>query len=272
MKITAATKAYAVIGDPVSRSLSPVMQNAWIEDHGFDAVYVALRVASEDPVAAIRALNGFAGLNVTHPHKEAAAKAADRREGHVANVLRREEDGTVSAFNTDGKGFLDALGEAAPDWRGRATRALILGAGGAAVAIAEALSPLVATVHFANRTLARAEAAAAALPNGRALRWDDLERAFGAADLIVQATTLGMDGEPAPPWPVRYCRPTAIIADAVYRPLETELLRAARARGLATMDGLGMLIHQGARAFELWFGVRPDTAKARVRLLAALGA
>ena len=102
------------------------------------------------------------------------------------------------------------------------------------------------------------------------LRWDDLERGFGAADLIVQATSLGMAGSVAPDWPIHAAKPTAICADIVYRPLETEFLRAARGRGLATMDGLGMLIHQGARAFDYWFGIRPDVAKARQRLVAAL--
>lgn len=270
MSITAATKVFAVIGDPVSHSLSPVMHNGWIADHGLDAVYVALRVGGEDPISAIRALSGFAGVNVTVPHKEAAAKAAHRSEAGVANTLKWEKDGTLSAFNTDGPGFLDALDETAPDWRGRAQRALVLGAGGAALGIGQALSPHVATVHFANRTPARGEAAAATIPNGRSLRWDDLERAFAAADIIVQATTLGMAGQPKMNWPVSYCRPSAIVADIVYRPLETDLLSAARARGLTTMDGLGMLIHQGARAFEIWFGVKPDTAKARQRLLAAL--
>jgi shikimate dehydrogenase len=272
MSATAATKVIAVIGDPVSHSLSPIMHNGWIADHGLDAVYVALPLKSEDATTAIRALKslGFAGLNVTVPHKEAAAAAADRSEGQVANVLRWEKDGTVSGFNTDGPGFLDALSETAPDWRGRVQRVLMLGAGGAAQAISQALSPHVVTIHFANRTAARAEAAASAISNGRALRWDDLERGFGAADLVVQTTTLGMDGQPEQAWPVEYCRPTVIAADIIYRPLETEFLRAARARGLVGMDGLGMLIHQGARAFELWFGIKPDTSKARQRLLAAL--
>lgn len=272
MSFTAATKVLAVIGDPVSHSLSPIMHNGWIADHKLDAVYVALPLKSDDATAAIRAMKGagFAGLNVTVPHKEAAAAAADRSEGAVANVLRWEEDGTVSGFNTDGPGFLDALSETAPDWRGRVQRALILGAGGAAQAIGQALSPHVVTIHFANRTAARAEMAAAAIPNGRALRWDDLERGFGAADLIVQTTTLGMDGQPEQAWPVEYCRPRVIAADIVYRPLETDFLRAARERGLVTMDGLGMLIHQGVRSFELWFGIKPDAAKARQRLLAAL--
>jgi shikimate dehydrogenase len=272
MSISAATKLLAVIGDPVGHSLSPLMHNGWIADHGLDAIYGALPLKSDDAVSDIRALKhfGFAGMNVTVPHKAAAAKAADRSEGPVANTLRWEEDGSLSAFNTDGPGFLDALDAAAPDWRARVKRVLILGAGGAAAGVGHALSPHVDTVHFANRTPARAESAAATIRNGRTLRWDDLERGFGAADLVVQATTLGMAGQEAPDWPVAYCRPTAIIADIVYRPLETELLRAARARGLVSMDGLGMLIHQGARAFELWFGIRPDTAKARQRLMAAL--
>lgn len=272
MTITAATKVYAVIGDPVSQSLSPVMQNGWIADHKLDAVYVALSLKSDGAFGAIRALRGvgFAGLNVTVPHKEAAAAAADRNEGGVANVLRWEDDGSLSAFNTDGPGFVDALNEATPDWRARVQRVLIVGAGGAAQAIGAALSPFAATIHFTNRTAARADAAASAIGNGRTLRWDDLERGFGAADLIVQATTLGMTGQPPPAWPVSNCRPTAIVADIVYRPLETDLLVAARARALVGVDGLGMLIHQGARAFELWFGIKPDTTKARERLTAVL--
>ena len=270
MSITASTKVYGVIGDPVSHSLSPVMHNGWIADHGLDAVYVALPLKSDDPVAAIRALNGFAGLNVTVPYKEAAAKAAARSEGLAANVLRREEDGAFSAFNTDGLGFIDSLSEGAPDWRARVRRVLILGAGGGALGLGQALSPYVDTIHFANRTAARGEQTAAAIPNGRPTRWDDLERAFGHADLIVQTTTLGMADQPEMDWPVALCRPNAIIADIVYRPLDTPLLQAARARNLIAIDGLGMLIHQGARAFELWFGIQPDVAKARQRLLAAL--
>lgn len=270
MSITAATRVYAVIGDPVSQSLSPVMQNGWMQDHGLDAVYVAVRVSTDDPVAAIRSLSGFAGLNVTVPHKEAAAKAAARSGAAVANVLRREDDGSFSAFNTDGAGFIDSLNQGAPDWRASVRRALIVGAGGAAVGIGRALSPYVDTIHFANRTAARAEDIAAAIPNGRSMRWDDLERGFGHADLIVQATTLGMNASEEVSWPMSFCRPTAILAETVYRPLETDFLQAGRARGLKTIDGLGMLIYQGARTFELWFGIKPDASKARERLLAAL--
>jgi shikimate dehydrogenase len=270
MSITGATKVYAIIGDPVAHSLSPLMQNGWIADHNIDAVYVALPVKSDDPVSAIRARTGFAGLNVTVPHKEAAAKAAARSASAVANVLRREEDGTFQAFNTDGQGFLDSLTESVPDWRSRVRRVLIVGAGGAAVGIGQALSPFVDTIHFANRTASRGEETAALIPNARTTRWDDLERAFGHADLIVQTTTLGMADQPEMAWPVSFCRPSAIVADIVYRPLETDLLRAAKAHGLSTVDGLGMLIHHGARSFEIWFEVKPDIAKARARLMAAL--
>ena len=151
MKITGATRVLAVIGDPVSHSLSPIMHNGWIADHGLDAVYVALPLRSDDAENEIRALSqfGLAGLNITVPHKQSAARAADRSEGPVANVLRWEEDGSVSGFNTDGPGVLDALDEAAPDWRGRVRRVLMVGAGGAAVAIAEALSAHVDTIYFA---------------------------------------------------------------------------------------------------------------------------
>ncbi|MGD9968453.1 MAG: shikimate dehydrogenase [Hyphomonadaceae bacterium] len=270
MNVTAATKVYAIVGDPVSHSLSPVMHNGWIADHGLDAVYVALPLQTSDPVTAIRALSGLAGMNVTVPHKEAAAKAAAPSGGEVANVLRREDDGALSAFNTDGAGFMDSLNEQAPDWRARVRRVLILGAGGAALSIGQALSPYVDTIHVANRTAARGERTVAAIPNGRGLRWDDLERGFGHADLVVQTTTLGMTGQEEIDWPVWFCRPNAIVADIVYRPLETALLRAARGRALQTVDGLGMLIHQGARSFEIWFGIKPDTAKARARLVAAL--
>jgi shikimate dehydrogenase len=274
MTITGATKVYGVVGDPVSHSLSPIMHNAWFADHGVDAVYVPLALRSGDAGAALHNLKqfGFSGLNVTVPHKEAAAAAADRSEAPTANVLRWESDGTLSAFNTDGLGFLDSLSEGAPDWRVRVKRVLVLGAGGAGLGIGQALAPYVDTVHFANRTASRAEAAAARIQNARVLRWEDLARGFGAADLIVQATSLGMAGAPDQDWPVDHCKRDALIADIVYRPLETPLLAAALARSLATLDGLGMLIHQGARAFELWFGVQPDIAKARARLLAALKA
>ncbi len=272
MTINAATRVFAVIGDPVSHSLSPLMHNGWIADHGIDAAYVALPLRSDDPAAALRALGqfGFSGANVTTPYKEAAARAADAADDVVANTLRWEANGALAAFNTDGVGFVAALAEAVPDWRARVRRVLIVGAGGAAIAVGKALSPDVDSVFFINRTQTRADAVAAMLGNGGVLGWQDMERGFGAADLIVQATSLGLAGGPALEWPVALCQEHAIVADIVYRPLETDLLMKARARSLVAIDGLGMLIHQGARAFELWFGIRPNVGKARARLMAVL--
>lgn len=260
---------YAVIGDPVGHSLSPLMHNGWIADHGLNATYEALLLRSDDAAKAIRELEGFAGANVTVPHKEAAARAATGFTGAVANTLRWESDGRISAWNTDGDGFLDALTEAAPNWRAHVKHILILGAGGGARGIAEALKG-VGAITIANRTLSRAEEIARAI-GGRAVAWSELGDAFAEADLIVNATTLGLSGSPSPDWPIGRAKQAAIVSDIVYRPLETPLLAAAKARGLTSVDGLGMLIHQGARAFELWFGVKPDPVKARARLIEALG-
>jgi shikimate dehydrogenase len=264
------TKRYAVIGDPVSHSLSPLMHNGWIADHGLDAAYEAYHLRSDEPVAAIRGLTQFAGMNVTVPYKEAAAKAADRSEGAVANVLRREQDGSLSAFNTDGLGLLASLEESAPLVRAHKKNALILGAGGAGQAIAGTLAPFFKTIVIANRTRSRADALAKTLPNGQVCDWSELRQAFAEADQVVQTTTLGMAGTESPDWPLDACDAKTVVADIVYRPLETPLLAAARARGLRTVDGLGMLIHQGAFSFEIWHGVMPDVAKARARLEAAL--
>ena len=271
-EITAKTALLGIFGDPVGHSLSPVMHNGWLDDYGIDAVFVALPLKSADAKAAFTALKGLGlkGASVTVPHKEAAAAAADRSEAPAANVLRWEADGTVSAFNTDGAGFLAALTEAAPAWRESVKQILILGAGGAAIGIAAMLSG-VAPMRIANRTLARAETLAAQFRDARAAAWDELPNLFANADLVVHTTTMGMGANPSPDWPVARCKPGAIVVDIVYRPLETPLLKAARARGLVAVDGLGMLIHQGVLAFELWFGVRPDPAAARRRMLRALG-
>lgn len=262
------TKRYAVIGDPVSHSLSPLMHTGWLADHGIDATYEAHLLRSVDPVAAIRALAQFAGMNVTVPYKEAAAEARDRGVIGAANVLYWTPDGSLVADNTDGEGFLASLHEAAPEWRARENRSLIIGAGGAARGIMDPLRSCAGPITFINRTRSRAEELARTGDHVR--DWAELRQAFAEANLIVQTTTLGMAGTLSPDWPVDACNADTIIVDVVYRPLETPLLAAARARGLKTVDGLGMLIHQGALSFEIWHGVKPDIAKARERLTAAL--
>jgi shikimate dehydrogenase len=275
------TRKYAVIGDPVSLSLSPLMHQRWIADHGLDATYEALLVRSDNAVATIRGFDGYAGVNVTAPHKRAAAEAADNASASVkalnaANTLTWS-NGAIRAENTDVAGFAQSLDEAAPEWRG-AENALVIGAGGAGRGVALALAgQAVLRVTIVNRTVARAEAAGEMIsqhctPGAEARPWGDLADAFAEADLIVNTSSLGMNGSATFAWPIESARNGTVVADIVYRPLETDLLRGARARGLKTIDGVGMLIHQGALSFEIWHGIKPDTAKARERLMAALSA
>ncbi|MDX2235287.1 MAG: shikimate dehydrogenase [Hyphomonadaceae bacterium] len=282
MTVTGATKVLAVLGDPVAHSLSPAMLGGWIADHGLDAVYVPLRVDRGEAARTFQALPGLGlhGANVTVPFKETALEAAsvhsaDVKTLGVANTLAWI-GGQVHAFNTDCGGARAAIEEAHPGWAEAAQRVLVIGAGGAARAMAFGLvrgqGP---HVTFVNRTRGKAEEAAALMRGfgpTDAQDWSALPDAFAEADVIVNASTLGMTGHATHPWPIERAKPSAIVYDAVYAPLETDLLKAARLRGLRTVDGLGMLIHQGAMAFRIWFGVAPDTAKARARLLAILAA
>ncbi len=278
MTITGATKVLAILGNPVTHSLSPQMHAGWIADHGIDAAYVALPLAHDGVTEALRALRGvgFHGANVTVPFKEAAASAADVRSTDVealgvANTLHWK-DGTLHAHNTDWRGARRALDEVVPQWTRDVRHAVVVGGGGAARAMAYGVAqeggPRVIIV---NRSLEKARAIATSL-GAETRDWSDLPAALSDADLIINATSLGMTGAASIDWPLAGAKPTAIVFDAVYAPLETDLLKAARARGLRTVDGLGMLIHQGALAFEIWFGIKPDTAKARERLLAILAA
>ncbi len=283
MSITGKTKVLALFGNPVAHSLSPQMHAGWIADHKLDAVYVALPLDAKTADATMKALKGvgFHGANVTVPFKDAAAAAADWQDEAAldlgaANMLQWH-NGDLFAANTDAPGFVAALDEQAPDWKGRVKRALVIGAGGAAKAIAYGLAKAGVThIDIVNRSEARAaETATAVAPSAvvvAARPWKELSAAFAEADLIVNATTLGMVGKDRADWPMDHAKDGAIVADAVYAPLETDLLRQARARGLDVVDGLAMLIHQGALSFQRWFEITPDTTKARERLMAILGA
>lgn len=268
--ITGRTKVLAVLGNPIAHSLSPPMHNAWLAAAGIDAAYVALPIEG-DVFGALPAL-GLFGANVTVPHKERAAAIATRKDDAVtrlgaANVLHFAPGGDVAAFNTDAPGFVASLDQDAPGWRSRVNTALVIGAGGAARAIAWGLAAAgVPRILVSNRTEARAHEVCAICPGSAPWPWANLGDAFAQADLIVNATSLGLAGGPSPEWPIAAAPAHALVADAVYKPLETPLLAGAKARGLATVDGLGMLIHQGALAFEIWFGVRPDTQAARALL------
>lgn len=253
-----------VIGDPVAHSRSPRLHGHWLSRHGIDGQYVPLRVAADDLERALDLLPrlGFAGVNVTQPHKAAAFARAtvvtDRaRIVGAANTLSFR-DGGIAADTTDGAGFAANLVQTAPGWNfGRP--AVVVGAGGAAAGIVAALLDLgVPAVTIVNRTRARAQALAARF-DARAgtADWADRTPATSGAGLLVNATSLGMSGHPPLDLDVAALPPDAVVADIVYAPLVTPLLAAARARGLVAVDGLGMLLHQAVPGFAAWFGVTP---------------
>ena len=260
---TGETRLAAVIGSPVSHSLSPLLLNAAFEATDSDWVYVALEVEQlrvPDAFAGIRAL-GIAGVSVTMPNKEAAAACADSLTpdaellGAVNCIVN--VDGHLVGHNTDGAGFVAALGtELMFDPADR--RCVVLGAGGSARSIALALVRANASeVVIVNRTPERAERAVALLGAiGRAVAPDDADEVLRAADLIVNATSVGM-GTPSVddvPFDVSLIHEGQVVVDIVYRPLRTPLLEAAAARGARTANGVSMLVHQAAIQFELWTG------------------
>jgi shikimate dehydrogenase len=252
---TGATRVVGIIGEPVGHSRSPAMHNAAFDALGLDWVYVAFPVARGEAAAAVRAVTtlGLAGLNVTMPHKADAAAACDDLAteaaalGAVNTVVNVE--GTLVGHSTDGEGFLRALGDEGITPTGR--HALVIGAGGAARAIAHALGRVGARVTVAARRPDAARSAAFLAPDGASVDFDGI--AVEGFDLIVNATPLGMHGE-APPFDVAKLHAGQFVYDTVY-PVETPLLREALARGLRATGGLGMLVHQGALSFSLWTGV-----------------
>ena len=278
---------YGVIGWPVAHSRSPLIHNYWLQEAGIDAVYEAVAVPPEaDFRAKLEELRdqGFAGVNVTIPHKEAAFAAVDTKDAAAArlgavNTIALAGD-TISGHNTDGRGFIDSL-STTRDWA--SGPALVLGAGGAARAIVGALLDAgISDIRVSNRTRARAEAVAALADtpdNSGAVRvfdWDARAQAGENATLLVNTTSLGMQGAPPLDMPLDTLASTqavkATVADIVYVPLQTDLLARAAQHGLAPVNGLGMLVHQAAHAFDLWFGQRPDfDSVLRDRLIRDLG-
>ncbi len=279
MTITGATALYAVIGDPIQHSLSPAIHNHWLKDSGIDAVYAALRVRGEDPESLIRALPqiGLSGCNVTIPHKEAALRAADVKDPlalriGAANTLRFR-DGNIHAFNTDAAGFSLALDAAAPDWRQGGGKACLLGAGGSARAVVAALDLAgFDEIAVANRTLARIAPLTECAQRAKvtAYDWNDRAKAAAGAKLLINATSLGLNDKDPLDAPAEDSAANAVAFDLVYKPLHTHFLRSAEMKGLRAVDGLGMLVHQAAAAFEIWFGIMPDAEAGRIAALAQL--
>ncbi len=278
MILSGRAKLAGVVGWPVGHSLSPRLHGFWLEQHGIDGAYLPLAVAPEQIQSTLRSLAdmGFRGLNVTIPHKQAALTLCDdvaplaARIGAVNTLIF--EDGRFRGDNTDAFGFLENLRQGAPAWDPAAGPALILGAGGAARAVAVALLDAGAPeVRLANRTAARAEALAADLGGAvAAVPWAARGAALDGLAVLVNTTSLGMTGQPPLDLDLDPLPTGALVADIVYVPLETDLLARARTRGNPAVDGLGMLLHQARPGFEAWFGVAPEvTAELRAFVLAA---
>jgi shikimate dehydrogenase len=267
------------MGWPVAHSLSPVIHRVWLKDYGIDGDYILIPVPPDQFHEKVRNLRaeGFCGANVTAPHKEAALAAVDR----VTSVARRIgavntlyfEDDTLVGTNSDAAGFYENLLANAPGWDAAAGPAAVLGAGGAARAVVVALLDAGAPeVRLLNRTRARAESLGREF--GASVKvedWARRESCLAGVNLLVNTTTLGMAGQPALALGLDALPAAALVNDIVYKPLETGLLAAARARGNPVVDGLGMLLHQATLGFRLWFGREPEVTPAlRAAVLEAM--
>jgi shikimate dehydrogenase len=264
--MTSGTKSPAacLIGWPAAHSRSPLIHHYWLRTLGIKGGYVIEAVPPDEFADFVLRLSvrGFVGANVTIPHKERAlalSRPDDRaRAVGAANTLWFE-DGELRSTNTDVEGFINNLDACAPGWD-KAEEALVLGAGGASRAVLFGLIERgIRRVHLANRTLERARAladqfGASVVP----VAWDAIGDLLPRAGLLVNTTSLGMHGQPALELDAGLLPQNAVVADLVYVPLQTPLLATAQNRGLKTADGLGMLLHQAVRGFELWFGRRPE--------------
>ena len=278
--MTAATKprAACLIGWPAAHSRSPLIHHYWLRTLGLEGGYNIEAIPPEGFAEFVLHLkaHGFVGANVTIPHKERALAltSPDERARAVgaANTLWYE-GGELRSTNTDIEGFVGNLDACAPGWDAATKDALVLGAGGASRAVVFGLIERgVSRVYLANRTPERARALADQFgARVHPVSWEAIGELLPRVDLLVNTTSLGMHGQPALEIDVGKLPAHAVVADLVYVPLVTPLLAAARARGLKTADGLGMLLHQAVRGFELWFGQRPEvTAELRTLVEADL--
>jgi shikimate dehydrogenase len=286
-------KLAGIIGWPVAHSRSPVIHNHWIEQHGkangFCGAYVYLPVNPANPddlKAALKGLSvmGFAGCNLTLPHKVMALPMVDRldataRRMGAINTIVVESDGTLSGYNNDGYGYIQSLLDAKPDWKADAGPVMVIGAGGAARAAVVSLAEKGAKdIRICNRTDTVAEALVAEFAADfaknldatiSAVPWVNRRAALADVALLVNTTSQGMGSNPPLDIDLDLLPKTALVSDVVYIPMETPLLKAAKARGNATAGGLGMLLHQARPAFHKWFGVLPEVTPELVRLVEA---
>jgi shikimate dehydrogenase len=254
----------AVMGWPIMHSRSPTLHNYWFKQHDLTGTYVPLAIRPEDLAAALRALHplGFSGCNLTIPHKQQAMAIVDevdtvgKRIGAISCVVVRP-DGSLAGTNNDWFGFVHNLKQAQPGWRADAGPAVVLGAGGGSRAVCYGLMQEGAReIRLVNRTFARAKAIADEFGGPiKALPWEQRHDVLEGAAMVVNATSQGMTGQPALDIRLNKLAKTALAADIIYTPLETPFLAAARQRGNRTVNGLGMLLHQGRPAWRAWFGI-----------------
>ena len=256
-----------VMGWPVAHTRSPAIHNHWIARHGLKGAYVQLPVHPDRLEAAIRGLPalGFAGCNITVPHKVSAMHFMDElhpvaKRVAAINTVVVQPDGRLLGMNNDGAGYIQSLRDADPSWRGDAGPALVLGAGGAARAIVVALlDEGVPELRITNRTMERAQVLAEAFGDRvKVVPWSERHEAMAGVSLLVNTTTLGMHGQLPLDVKLDALPLAARVSDAIYIPTETALLTQARLRGHRTVNGLGMLLNQARPAFASWFGVLPD--------------
>ncbi len=261
----------AVIGWPVKHSRSPIIHRHWLKTYDLAGSYDRLALEPEKAEAFFRSFSssGLVGANVTIPYKETAFSCCDEVDetarvlGAVNTIVLK--DGRLLGSNTDEFGFLGSLDSGAPGWDEIGKTAIVLGAGGAARAVVWALLSRGLTVHLFNRTRKRAKVLADRFGSGvQVHEFDDLPTILKTVSIFVNTTSFGMEGQPALDVDLSPMPGSAVVTDIVYVPLETPLLALARHRGLQTVDGLGMLLHQAIPGFELWFGHRPQvTAELR---------
>ncbi len=276
--ITGRAKKAGIMGWPVGHSKSPALHGFWLSRHNIDGAYVPMAVKPQDLAQALKALPalGFAGVNLTVPHKEAAMGLVDdisdvAKTVGAINTIIVQPDGRLHGTNTDAFGFIENLRQSFSGFDATKGPCVVLGAGGAARAVCAAMKAAgCPDIRIANRTTTRSQALAADF--GRAVKsieWKNLTHDLAQAAILVNATSLGMTGQPALEVDLSTLPQTTLVTDLVYAPLETSLLMAAKNRGNPTVDGLGMLLYQAQAGFEAWFGIKPEVTPAlRAHVLA----
>ncbi|MBO0763522.1 MAG: shikimate dehydrogenase [Hyphomicrobiaceae bacterium] len=271
-----ATRVACVMGWPARHSRSPKLHGYWIRRYGVDGDYRVAEVPPEEFPTFLNNLarNGYVGGNVTMPHKDAALALSEpderARAVGAANTLWLD-NGRLRSTNTDVEGFIGALDANAPGWDRMTNTAVVLGAGGGSrAAIYGLIERGLKTIHVVNRTRDKADASRARFgPAVHPATWEDIPRLLAGARLLVNATSLGMKGQPELKIDLSPMARDAAVADIVYVPLKTGLLAAAEQRGFRTSDGLDMLLYQAVRGFNLWFGIKPEVTKELRDMLAA---